>query len=1337
MAQHTQINPDALVTALTPINNSLGGKQDKTDNTLTTTDKTISGAINEINTKVSNLTGALTWKGKFDTLPAVTDYKAGNVVGVGNKEYVLTVTGSTKAWEELGDEGSYLLKSVAEETYLKKAVGEVATANIADGAVISAKLATGARRPIIFTPDTTEVDEETYQKLLSDDVDVLFKTFTEDANLCTLTYKTDSGDYLSLYFTCLSIEGIGMGDLYTYAYEVDITKTSPHTCSIIENQNGSFNDILLNSGYVNESTLNPILWEIDLDVSSDENRKSRLEVFEENWKALAGINNLDGARFIGNVPNFDNSGDSSVLFIRQSINENYAGCAMNSDSDRRVLKYEIGIDGSLTITPLFSHLEAITISIDNTPESKAANVAAIKAYVDNLIDLGVDTTKGYMIPITASGRNGFLSTRSGNYPYAGYVAADSSVSDFYNILILGNGEYYDSKIQSENSSELNTISKKLVPAINEVNDLAKSKGNGTITEVKMNGVSKGTSGVVDLGTVITAHQDISGKVDKTTLLNTLMVVDLTSDDIAVRKAALDDFKAKWLALGNTDLTGARFIAKGYFNMPAPPENNVIMTYVENGLVATGYIGIAIASYNSIISSYQVNIALDGTMSFNVIRDSEITDEFRQFAWGEVPTTYLKITDAESTYETKTHVAETLRDYAKSEEIFGMGNMATANAITSIKHDLSLVLKEIDLTGTDADRKAKLDQFAKDWKELTGASDLKGARFAGRLLGEDYTSVFTWSMGNAGYVALSDAGERSEPIKAFLNVGDGSLTITPLFSHLEAITIRTSNTTEAENANKAAIQAYVNNLIELGVDITKEFNVPVRTDNNFYGCLTGKYFGEASYFLSGTIFSVGGANYIKDIYISPSGQYVELVNIQNDNELYTTSKDLIGAINEVNDLAKSKGNGTITEVKMNGASKGTSGVVDLGTVLTEHQDISGKVDKTLNAKAFEGITIKTSNTTEAINANKAAIQSYANNLIELGVDTTKGFNVPVKIDSHDFYGCLTGRYVAGGEGYFLSGSILCVGGETYVKDIYIGPTGYYSELVNIKNDNDLNTTSKDLIGAINEVNTLAKSKGNGTITEVKMNGASKGTSGVVDLGTVITAHQDISGKQDKLISGTNIKTINGESVLGSGDITISSGASSSAYPEVNHGTGDTTFTLTPNTFHVWDEVTSLTLNFGSGISGVANEYLFQFTSGPTATSLSLPDDIKWANDNVPTIGANMIYQVSVLRGLASVLEFNNPIVFPIIGDTGGNANEEYAKVYEYFVNTYNLTSVLDSPSKGVIITETLICNDTNYGGPVLKVSLHGTRLLLWTQNAINRYTVPTINNLGVYFNYYWD
>lgn len=47
-----------------------------------------------------------------------------------------------------------------------------------------------------------------------------------------------------------------------------------------------------------------------------------------------------------------------------------------------------------------------------------------------------------------------------------------------------------------------------------VNGTNYSVGNdGTITGITMNGVSKGTSGVVDLGTVITEHQDISGKQD--------------------------------------------------------------------------------------------------------------------------------------------------------------------------------------------------------------------------------------------------------------------------------------------------------------------------------------------------------------------------------------------------------------------------------------------------------------------------------------------------------------------------------------------------------------------------------------------------------------------------------------------------------------------------------------------------------------------------------------------------------------------------------------------------------------------------------------------------------
>ena len=54
---------------------------------------------------------------------------------------------------------------------------------------------------------------------------------------------------------------------------------------------------------------------------------------------------------------------------------------------------------------------------------------------------------------------------------------------------------------------------------------------------------------------------------------------------------------------------------------------------------------------------------------------------------------------------------------------------------------------------------------------------------------------------------------------------------------------------------------------------------------------------------------------------------------------------------------------------------------------------------------------------------------------------------------------------------------------------------------------------------------------GTVTGVKMNGTTKNpSSGVVDLGTVITAHQDISGKQNKAVSLTGITATTVEGAL---------------------------------------------------------------------------------------------------------------------------------------------------------------------------------------------------------------
>lgn len=104
--------------------------------------------------------------------------------------------------------------------------------------------------------------------------------------------------------------------------------------------------------------------------------------------------------------------------------------------------------------------------------------------------------------------------------------------------------------------------------------------------------------------------------------------------------------------------------------------------------------------------------------------------------------------------------------------------------------------------------------------------------------------------------------------------------------------------------------------------------------------------------------------------------------------------------------------------------------------------------------------------------------------------------------------------------------------------------------------------------------------------------------------------------------------------------ISIDSTESATSKVSHGTADTTFTLTPNVFHVWDTVSALTLTLGAEIDGVENEYLFEFTSGSTATTLSLPSAIKWLGGNAPEIEANTTYQISIVDNLGVIGAFPN-------------------------------------------------------------------------------------------------
>ena len=97
-----------------------------------------------------------------------------------------------------------------------------------------------------------------------------------------------------------------------------------------------------------------------------------------------------------------------------------------------------------------------------------------------------------------------------------------------------------------------------------------------------------------------------------------------------------------------------------------------------------------------------------------------------------------------------------------------------------------------------------------------------------------------------------------------------------------------------------------------------------------------------------------------------------------------------------------------------------------------------------------------------------------------------------------------------------------------------------------------------------------------------------------------------------------------------------------YPESTGGSADiprqemqntdTTVTLEPNKLYVFPEMTSLTVALAEpSDTNVANEYHFFFTSGATATTLTLNDVLSDAY----SIEANMKYEVSILEGVAYI------------------------------------------------------------------------------------------------------
>lgn len=351
--------------------------------------------------------------------------------------------------------------------YFERTVIAVGTSNKVDSDMLNK----GARKPIILTPDTTEVDEETYQKLLSDDVDVVFKSQQQEyTNFIPLVLRIDNDRTLEMVFALMYQRGTDITQNEMYIFVVDIKSVAPHTCNV-NFVPLSLDTILNDSGYLTKSTLSLVLKEIDL-TGTDADRKAKLDQFEVDWKALTGASDLTGARFVGYFGGPDNF---IGIFTYSPLIGGYSAIA-TSDS---LSTYQVFISptGVIMSNSLFYHLQPITIRTDNTDSDMADNVAAIKKYINNLTLLGVYTYGGFTIPVSLTG-NEFCGYLICNKYHEGDRLVLSGTVFFEGVIksiVIDETGRYREIVEIAGTNPLNTTSDNMVNAINEVNTLAKNK----------------------------------------------------------------------------------------------------------------------------------------------------------------------------------------------------------------------------------------------------------------------------------------------------------------------------------------------------------------------------------------------------------------------------------------------------------------------------------------------------------------------------------------------------------------------------------------------------------------------------------------------------------------------------------------------------------------------------------------------------------------------------------------------------------------------------------------------------------------------------------------------
>lgn len=220
--------------------------------------------------------------------------------------------------------------------------------------------------------------------------------------------------------------------------------------------------------------------------------------------------------------------------------------------------------------------------------------------------------------------------------------------------------------------------------------------------------------------------------------------------------------------------------------------------------------------------------------------------------------------------------------------------------------------------------------------------------------------------------------------------------------------------------------------------------------------------------------------------------------------------------EILAMGFTKNLGTITGITMNGANKGTSGVVDLGKVLTEHQDISGKVDK------VTGKGLSTEDFTTALKSKLEGLSNYDDTALSNAVSTLRG----------DFDKLVSGDTTTAIKTF--NEVIAFLDGISDSEDLDSIIAGIEQQIAG-KMDN-VTLAKVATSGSYNDLSDKPIVS-HGSLMFVEVNGIADDYAYYA----LPTSTTNFADEDDVFVTRNTLKTINGESLFGSGDITISGGA----------------------------------------------------------------------------------------------------------------------------------------------------------------------------------------------------